>query len=630
MNEKFGKEILLSWERCKRAGLKREEGFCQPHPLYNSDVIKAYKRLLEIASPFLNTLFYAINEYRFLFALTDEKGILLDYRCNPQSEQGLVDMGFHVGISMAEEDVGTNGVGTAIAIDNPMIVYGEEHYCFAHQSWVTFGVPIHNENGDIIGGIACTEYKDLSHPHTLGMLIASGKAIEEQIKLERALQDNDIYSKFLIKIINSISDGLIYFGIDGQIKEINNLALKMLGNSDTSNLNISNIFSRDILDFVSNGKDSILDEEMSLKTSRGNKQCFVTVTSVKDNQSQLVGVVVILKEPSTIHSIANKIAGAQARFTFEDIIGDSPRIVETLNLARKAAESTSNVLIQGESGTGKELIAQAIHNDSSRSSKPFIAINCSAIPQELLESELFGYEAGTFTGALRGGKPGKFELANGGTILLDEIGDMPLNMQASLLRVVQEKSVTRLGSSKCIPVDIRIIASTNKKISDMVKKGSFRKDLFYRLNVINISSPPLREREDDIPMLVNYFIPKINGKLYKNIDGINKECMEALKGYSWPGNVRELENVIEYSINICENNKKIDLHCLPEEFKTINVEKIIDETACFEHITLDELEKQYIEKVLMNLNGNKTLASKVLGIDRGTLYNKIKKYNILL
>lgn len=628
MTENFKKEVSLSWERCRKAGLKREKGFFRTHPRYVPETTRKQQRLLETASPFLKTLFYAVNEYRFLLALTDEHGILLDYRCNPQSEQGLVDMNFHIGVSTAEEDVGTNGVGTAIASDRPMMVYGEEHYCFAHQTWATFGAPIHNERGDIIGCIGCSEYKDFFHAHTLGMLMASARAIEKHIKLGQAMQDIDLHSKLLGKIINSISDGLIYFSIDGQIKEINDIAREMLGYSDTSGLKILNIFSRDILKIISDENGYIFDEEMNLKTNRGKFKCFVTATPVKDSQGELIGVVAVLKKPSDIHRLANRIAGTQARFTFADIIGSDPCFVKTLNLARKAAKSPSNVLLQGESGTGKELIAQSIHNASNRSPGPFMAINCSAIPKELLESELFGYEEGTFTGALKGGKPEKFELANGGTVLLDEIGDMPINMQATLLRVLQEKSVTRLGSAKSIPVDIRIIAASNQEIQGMVRKGTFREDLFYRLNVVNILLPSLRERKKDIPLLIDYFIKKMNLKLNKSVSGIAQGCLERLIEYPWPGNVRELENIIEYSVNVCEDNRMIELYCLPDELKDERGREMKQSGITSDHVTLEELEKRYIENILTAYDGNKTVASQVLGIDRGTLYNKIKKYLI--
>lgn len=625
MPECFKEEIARSWERCRQAGLGREGGFCQTHPLYSPPAGGSRRRLMEIAMPLLETLFYTVNEYRFLLALTDERGILLDYRCNPVSEQGLVEMNFQIGVSVAEEDVGTNGMGTAIAADKPMMVYGDEHYCLTHQAWVTFGVPVHDETGALIGCIGCSEYRDFIHAHTLGMLMALARAIEDQLRLEKALQDIDLHSRLRDRIIDSISEGLIYFGNNGRIREMNHIARDMLGYADPSGVRLTDIFSRDLLGIVGGEGGAILDEEMNLRTNRGRIRCFVTVTPVEDRPGELIGVVTILKKPSAVHSLANRVAGAHARYRFSDIIGTDPHLLRTLNLARSAARSPSNILLQGESGTGKELVAQAIHNASDRHSGPFIAINCSAVPKELLESELFGYEEGTFTGALKGGKPGKFELAHGGTVLLDEIGDMPLNMQAALLRVIQEKSITRLGSAKSIPVDTRVIASSNRGIHRMVRRGAFREDLFYRLNVVNLLLPPLRERKGDLPLLVSYFIEKMNQKLNKAIQGITPACMDRLRGYAWPGNIRELENIIEYSVNFCEESL-IDERYLPDELREGQDREIAPRRAEPEYVSLEQIEKRHIHSVLEAVDGNKARASRILGIDRGTLYNKLRKH----
>jgi len=628
VHENFRRIIALSWERCRQHGLEPNEGCLKTHPRHRVTMFGERQRLLEIASPFMKTIYYAINEYRFVLMLTDEEGILLDYRHDALSEKALEDMNFHIGVSMAEKHVGTNGVGTAIASDGPIMVYGDEHYCTAARSWASFGVPIHNECGEIIGCIGCSENKDYFHAHTLGMLMASAKAIEERFKLENAMQDIDLHSKLLGNILNSISDGLIYFSTDGTIREINNIAQEMLGRVDTSELSMLDVFNKDISKLMSAADSCIVDEEMNISAKRGVLRCFVTVTPVRSNQGELIGVVTILKKSSDIHSLANKVAGTQARYEFKDIIGSDPSFTRILDLARSAAKSPSNILLQGESGTGKELVAQAIHNGSDRRFGPFIAINCSAIPKELLESELFGYEEGTFTGALKGGKPGKFELAAGGTILLDEIGDMPLNMQAALLRALEDKRVTRLGSVRSIPLDIRIIASTNKNIQNMVQKGTFRDDLFYRLNVVNIVLPSLRERKTDIPLLIDYFIRKMNVKLNKNICGIQSDCLEVLVNYPWPGNTRELENVIEYCVNFCEDDEEIALHCLPEEMKYGHYGEDEQGPILFGHVTLEEAERMHIQTILRAMNGNKTQTSRVLGIDRGTLYNKIKKYDI--
>lgn len=317
-----------------------------------------------------------------------------------------------------------------------------------------------------------------------------------------------------------------------------------------------------------------------------------------------------------------------SRYTFDSIITQNPKMEYLKKLGRTAAQSNSTVLILGGSGTGKELFAQAIHKASYRKFSPFIPINCAAIPRELLESELFGYEAGAFTGAKRGGKPGKFELANGGTIFLDEIGDMPLEMQVKLLRVLEEKRFERVGGNKKITLDVRIIAATNKNIEDAVERGTFREDLYYRLNVINIDIPPLKERIDDIPLLANHLLVNLCEELDMERRELSKKTIEILMNYKWPGNIRELRNILERAITISTGNVILPEH-LPERllnsrgyFKR-NVEKIRPLKD-----TVANAERQAIINAIIKSKGNKTLAAKKLGIHRTALYKKLNKYDL--
>ena len=315
-----------------------------------------------------------------------------------------------------------------------------------------------------------------------------------------------------------------------------------------------------------------------------------------------------------------------ATYSFDDIIGQSENISSAKALARKAAMTHSNVLILGESGTGKELFAHAIHLASDRVYAPFVKVNCGAIPTDLLESELFGYEGGAFTGAKKEGKIGKFELADGGTIFLDEIGDMPLHMQVKLLRAIQEKEVEKIGSIGSKKVDIRIIAATNRNLEKSVHEGNFRKDLYYRLNVVTIHVPALRERKDDILLIANHLIKKISKDLNKEVIGISKDSEYYLKNYTWEGNIRELENILERAINVIEGSNIISPIDLPKEItgrKEIKIIKSLDETIVV-------AEKQAIIEALEAADGNKTRAAKSLEIGRTSLYEKIQKYNIPL
>jgi DNA-binding NtrC family response regulator len=319
------------------------------------------------------------------------------------------------------------------------------------------------------------------------------------------------------------------------------------------------------------------------------------------------------------------------KYRFENFIGDSKPIQKVFELIEKVADTDSTVLITGESGTGKELIAKAIHYNSNRRDNPMVVINCGAIPEELLESELFGHEKGAFTGAHKM-RVGRFELANGGTIFLDEIGDMSPNLQVKLLRVLQEQKFERVGGTRTLEIDVRIIAATNKNLINAVTKGSFREDLFYRLNVIPVKVPPLRIRKSDIPLLVDFFLKKFNKQKRKRIEGLAPEALDTLTAYGWPGNVRELENLIERLV-ILANGDVIDMDDVPESIKgkTARMEsldvKIPKDGIVFDH-AVEEYEKKLILQALSETNWVKTKAAKLLNINRTTLIEKMKKKNL--
>lgn len=318
------------------------------------------------------------------------------------------------------------------------------------------------------------------------------------------------------------------------------------------------------------------------------------------------------------------------RFSFDQIVGKNIKFKEIVNLCKKVSKSKINMLITGESGTGKEVFARAIHIESRRKGH-FIPINCSAIPEDLMESELFGYEGGAFTGALRKGKIGKFELAHEGTLFLDEIGDMPLSMQPKILRVLEDGMITRVGGSKSIKVDVRVVAATNKDLKSMIDKGLFRKDLYYRLNSILVALPPLRERKDDIPELVNKFIEQFCITYRSNIPEIPSEVMNILMNYDWEGNIRELKNIIERIVILVNNNKteKIDMNFLPRSIIENSKGRVEDKKENFDLNKIIECtEKDVIINAMKLAQGNKAKASKLLNIPRSTLYFKLDKYGL--
>jgi DNA-binding NtrC family response regulator len=314
----------------------------------------------------------------------------------------------------------------------------------------------------------------------------------------------------------------------------------------------------------------------------------------------------------------------EAKSEFDMVVGKSKAMKEVMDIVSCVSPTETTVLITGESGTGKELIAKEVHKHSLRHKAPFVVVDCGALVETLFESELFGHVKGSFTGAHET-KHGRFEVANGGTIFFDEISNISLNIQAKLLRVIQEREVTRIGSSKPIKVDMRILAATNENLAEAVKRVKFREDLFYRLSVVPIHLPPLRERKEDIPLLVEHFLRKYNKKAKKNIETISPPAIKALMEYDWPGNIRELENTIERAVVLSKGNG-IDIEDLM--YHGISASPSFLSPLSGNYKTLEEMEKEYIRAVLRTQYGNKSKTSEILGIDRKTLWAKIKKYNL--
>jgi PAS domain S-box-containing protein len=345
----------------------------------------------------------------------------------------------------------------------------------------------------------------------------------------------------------------------------------------------------------------------------------ISTAILKDNDRNVVGGVETFQDLSQVEQLQKQLC---SRFTFEDIVGRSPAMMRLFELLPQIADSRSSVLIEGPSGTGKELFARALHNLSPRRKKPFIAVNCAALPDTLLESELFGYKAGAFTDARRD-KAGRFALAEGGTIFLDEIGDISPALQVRLLRVLQERLIEPLGSVKTIPVDVRVVAATNKDLANLVRGGKFRDDLYYRIRVIHLQLPSLRQRREDIPLLIDHIVAKFNRLQNKDIAGVSVEATARLMEHDFPGNVRELENIIEQAFVLCRGGI-LELNHLPPELRP--AASCPSETLS--PMSLQAMETLMITEVLRRHTGNRHKAASDLGIDASTLYRKIKSLRI--
>ncbi|AZR72558.1 Fis family transcriptional regulator [Anoxybacter fermentans] len=434
-------------------------------------------------------------------------------------------------------------------------------------------------------------------------------------------------------VLDSISEGIIAINREGRITTLNPASEKIFHCPQEKLLNqpIQEFLGEEvpIISCLREGK-SYDNKEMMIDTPEGRSHYLTSGRPIRDEHGNVIGAVAVMKDIHQVRQLIYKMT-QPSMITFDDIIYQSQAMQQVVKLAEKAARSNSTILIRGESGTGKELFARAIHMSSMRRDKPFIPINCGALPDSLLESELFGYEEGTFTGARKGGKQGLFELAQGGTLFLDEIGELPTHLQVKLLRVLQEGKVRRLGSSKEQTVDVRIISATNKNLEKMVQHKEFREDLYYRLNVIPINIPPLRQRREDIPLLIDYFLQLFSREVGKSDLKIEDKAMKGLLEYDWPGNVRELRNAIERAVYLTNNNRITWSDLFPEqpELNKSNaaVEVKINRITALEEVVA-AAERSLLQKVVKEYNSSRQMG-KVLGVSHTTVLNKLKKYNLL-
>ena len=631
--------VLKGWERCIKKGID-PNGKKVAARLSEEEFEKVFEensQLISFSKPFKENLYSFVKGSGFAVILADANACILEVIGDkeiledPDGRDSLKK-----GCVWEEEYVGNTAISTCIFEEKPVQISGKEHYCKVFKNWTCSAAPI-REDGKILGVLAVKGYDWNSHPHTLGMVVAAAKAIENRIVIEKAKAEIILKTKYQSAIVEYIPDGFLTIDNKGILTYINQTGADILGIDREKSIGkpVSELvdFEPVILDVIRTGKGYVDKEFIMTNNKNGMKYHFIkTATPIRDDEGNIIGAIDNFKKITRVHKMMRKLVGNYAKFTFDDIVGSSEKMKECIRLAKIAARSSSNVLIYGESGTGKELLVQSIHNESNRKNESLVSINCAAIPSELIESELFGYEGGAFTGALKNGQIGKFELANGGTIFLDEIGDMPLHMQAKLLRVLQENQLVRVGGKDVIDIDVRIISATNKDLLKECKKGNFREDLYYRLNVLYIVVPPLRERKEDIEELVYHFINKINIKIGRNIKGVSPEVIDCFMKYDWPGNVRELENTVERAMNIC-SGEIIQLSDIANFYemnianKNNKIEEIKD-SSNIRIISLEEVEKEAIKNALIVTKGNISQAASALKITRNTLYNKMKKYGL--
>ncbi|NLM87607.1 MAG: sigma 54-interacting transcriptional regulator [Syntrophomonadaceae bacterium] len=624
-------DVLESWRRCYDYGLD--------YNIYNYGPVldklalqeKMHQKdlLLKAADPYICQLEAMLSDAIIL--LSDEEGAMLrviegNELLRKQNERfNLVP-----GSIWNESTVGTCAHCISLIQGTPMQICGPEHYFEKYEEISCSSAPIFDINYNLAGSLCVvTSSFSKQSSQSLGLVVSMAWAVQNQFQI--ALH-NDLFNLTLQKT----DSALMAINKSGIITKANLVAQQMFVEitQDLIGTHVDQILGEQplIKSVLESGKPI---EDAEIEIDRLNQRVVVSFAKpLNDYCGNNLGCIVALKRINRIKNRETRRDGLNTRFTFDKIIGSSPPIKKVIEIARKFAHLDANVLIQGESGTGKEMFAQAIHHES-RSSGPFVAVNCGAIPANLIESELFGYEGGSFTGAERRGRAGKLELADGGTLFLDEIGDMPLELQPVLLRVLEEKRLMRIGGNRYIPVNFRLITATNKNLYEQVETNQFRQDLYYRLKVLQIDIPPLRERSSDILELANYFIRVIAQNQLIVPPVLSDLATIYLLNYHWPGNVRQLENSMLYAVNVCEDNI-IRPEDLPEEIVSgidldlpVNTGTQLHMAQPITNLSMKDMERIMITQALEQTKYNVSEAAVLLGMSRSTLYRKIKEYQLL-
>lgn len=595
--------IWDSWRRSVQAGIDPTDN---AYRFVAADTLAAaqaaHRVLIEAAAQVMHGLL-AYNP-RGHINLTDADGTTL-YFCGLDITP--------VGSRLLESVQGTNCTGLALAEDRLVYVLAEENFGVGlrQRRMHCAAAPIKNAQGQTVAMLTLTAEPGWFHFHTLGTVQAAADAVSRQMALQGLLEEQQA-------VLEVLNEGLVVLDERGCIKALNRYARQLFGvGLELIGRPFQQLGRSELSDALG---EPVRDLDCTFQLhNRSQLACLVSVCPLEQG-----GVIVSLRENRRIREITRRLIGTQASYTFDTIQGSSRAIQDALHLGRIASRSDSTTLILGESGTGKELFAQAIHNGSERCNGPFVAVNCGAIPRDLVQSELFGHVEGAFTGATRGGSAGKFELADGGTIFLDEIGDMSFDAQVSLLRVLQEGEITRVGAKNSRPVNVRIIAATHRNLSQAVAQGAFREDLYYRLNVLNLTVPPLRMRREDIPLLARHFLVRCARSLRKSVQGFSPDALALLTAYGWPGNVRELENSIERATNLAMG-ALIETVDLPLESRQ-RIPLRTHEAPPAQDLSSHEMHA--IVAALNSTGGNIRLAARQLNVSRGGLYNKMSRFGL--
>ena len=580
-----------------------------------------------LAKDQLDSLYRLLKDTGFCMALSDRDGYVLYVVGDADLIEHFKRRRCLPGYRWTEQDIGTCAIGFALAERKPVFLPGDSMYSSMVRDISNAGAPVFAPDGTLIGVIILSGNSQMMHVHTLGLVRQAAETVTSQMRERERIRELAIKHQYMKALIESDSKGMLTVNQKGCIVQANKKARVLLNLPTGYAGKPFEEFLGERLDLPEQVQLGKGFQAREIRTRQAGVTHYASLDPIRMENGELVGGLFSLTEKKEMMRMAVEMTGTHAHFTFDSIVGSSPSLKETMHRAHIAADSTAPVLLCGETGTGKELFAQAIHNASDRKDRPFVAINCGAIPKELIESELFGYEEGAFTGAQKGGRPGKIELADSGTLFLDEIGDMPIDMQVKLLRVLQSGEIQRVGGLRTVRVDLRVISATHKDLARSIQEHKFRSDLFYRISTLTLNIPALRERGEDIIPLALHFIQRHEVNLNRVALPLPAETTEALQRYGWPGNIRQLESAIECAMHLAEGGK-----LLPEH---LGIDNSLDERL-IEPVDaqpgrpqrLDLLEKKAINDAFSHFGGNIRQTAIALGISRPTLYRKLKKYGL--
>jgi transcriptional regulator of acetoin/glycerol metabolism len=627
--------VDISWRRCLndyKLDPARDYRPTVHHQSRLKDLQAQHADLVQIARAEMDSLYEQIADSGYALLLADTDGVILCEKVDPVLKKMFVQAGLIVGAEWSEQSEGTNGIGTCATEDRPITIHEADHFRSRHVDLSCSAAPIHDSNGHLIAVLDASSVNTggtrESKMHTVALVNSSARMIEKCLFLRRHRADSMLRFHHRPEFVDWLHDGAIAVAADGTIVATDMTGFNLLGAQDRADLigcSISDVFDttyEELLAAADAGRHAMWE----LRDHRFGRRYYASLVGGA-RQSSRTSIASPLAARDLVQVARHD---STTPMTLADLAGEDPQMLRNLRNARRIAASNVSVVIRGPTGSGKEAFAKALHLASSRANQPFVAINCAAIPETLIESELFGYSGGAFTGARREGMRGRIVQASGGTLFLDEIGDMPLPLQTRLLRVLEELEVTPLGSETAIKVDIRVMCASHRNLSDMMTRGEFREDFYYRLNGISLELPPLAMRQDKEALICKCIARESADGAAASIEAI---ALKRLLAYSWPGNIRELRNTIRTALAIC-NDRAIRLGDLPFDIRHHRPpmrEQGQDKsctTGSGSHISLESAERQALVQVIEQNHWNMTLVAAHFNISRNTLYRKIKRHAI--